>query len=468
MTDGPPAPEPGASLLDDDRGVSVTLGYVLTLSITAVIVAGLLAAGGSLIEDQRRMVAADELSVTGQQLAVGFGEADRLAGTTDDGTVRVNVDLPSGDNSDYTLRVVNHPTAAGQPARATVVASADGLEVSRNVSFRTAAPVANRTVPAGPVTITYTDSDGDGERELVLAERRRIAPDPLDPAGFGHEEVVYVDADTGELRSVAPDNTITNYGVGASAIGPKQVDLDGDGLREVPFVNSANELRVVDADGETRTLATDAATASLQNGYTSMLAVGEWNGSTSVFYMNTSDLGGDDEATIYRVGIDGAPRKVTVAGNGVEANAIAGIGDVNDDGDADLVFVGGSQRVRYIDDDTITDTSQGVDADVAMGVGAPRTFASGEVDRVPFVSSNNVRLLSYVGGSSDVEDLTTGGVAAPTYVSGIDWVGDGALEVVYVDSGSGTLQYVTQSDTGGTVYGPDGNVIEVDESVGVA
>lgn len=453
----------------EDRGVSTTLGYTLTLSITVVLVAGLLTAGGALVEEQRRTVVGDQLDVAGQQLAAGYEDADRLAGGVDDGTVRVNVWLPrSVADGRYTVRLVNHPTPPDQPTRATVVAEADGGEIGRNTSFRTVHPVANRTVPGGPVTISYDDSDGDGVRELVLSERREIAPEPPEAAPFGHDEVVYVDADTGELSSIAPDNTITRYGVDAAAIGPKQADLDEDGLKEVPYVTSANELRIVDEDGQTQTLATDAATASLQNSYTSLLTVGQWRGETSVFYMNTSDTGGNDEATIYRVGVDGSPEKVTVSGGGVEANAIVGIGDINDDGDSDLAYIGSSQRIRYIDGNTTVDTDQTVDADVAMGVGAPREFADGEVDRVPFVSSENVRLLRHVGGSSDVTDLTSGGVAGPTFVSGIDWVGDDSLEVVYVDSSSGTLQYVTLDGSDGTIYGPDGNVIEVDESVGVA
>ncbi|MBP1986731.1 DUF7266 family protein [Halolamina salifodinae] len=468
MTDDPPAPEPGASLADDDRGVSTTLGYTLTLSITAVLVAGLLTAGGTLIEGQQRTVAADELSVSGQQLAAGFEDADRLAATTDNGTVRVNVWLPEGvAGGGYTLTIRNESTAAGQPARATIVANADGINVTRNVSFWIENPAANRTVPGGPVTIRYNDTDGDHTRELVVHEQQRIVPNPADPAAFPHNEIVYVDATTDELKSIAPDNTVTSYGVDAAAIGPKQADLDNDGLREVPYVTSANKLRLVDEEGETRTLASDAATASLQNSFTSLITIGEWRGETSVFFMNTSDIGGNDEATIYRVGVDGSPEKVTVGGNEVEANAIAGIGDINNDSDADLVYLGTSQRIRYIDDNTTVDTDQGVDADVAEGVGAPRTFAIGQVDRVPFVSSQNVRLLRYTNGSGTVEDLTDGG-AEKTHVSGIDWTGNESLEVIYVDSESGTLQYVRLDKSTGTIDGPDGTAIEVNESVGVA
>lgn len=462
MTDDPPAPVPGASLADDDRGVSTTLGYTLTLSITAVLVAGLLTAGGGLIEDQRNTVAADELSVSGQQLAAGFENADRLAATTDNGTVRVNVWLPEAiAGGGYELTIRNESNPPDQPALATIVASADGVEVTQNISFRTENPAANRTVPGGPVTISYHDIDGDELRELVVEERRGIR------GPVSNEEVVYVDADSGNLSSLTPDGEITDYGVNASAIGPKEVDIDDDGMQEVPYVTASNDLRIIDAAGNATTLASDAAHRSQQNSFGTLLAVGTWEGETSVFYMNTSDLGNNDEAMIYRVGLNGEPTKVTAGGAGIEANAIAGVGDINDDGDDDLVYLGRSQNVWFIDDNTTIDTGQTVGADVGIGAGGPKMFAHSEIDRVPFVSSNNVKLLRHVGGSSTVTALTSGGNAAPTYVAGLDWVGDDRQEVLYVDNNNGTLRYVTLSGADGTVVGPNGNSIEVDESMGV-
>ncbi|GAB7012899.1 DUF7266 family protein [Halolamina salina] len=464
MREDAPAPEPDASIAADRRGVSTALGYTLTLSITAVLIAGLLTAGGTLVENQQRAVVTDELTVTGQQLAAGFEDADRLAGTMRNGTVRLSVWLPSdvGAGGGYSIRVVNRPTPDDQPALATIVVTAENVDVSRNVSFRTEHRVANRTVPGGPVTVSYHDTDGDEDRELVVGGKREIEG-PRTP-----EAVVYVDADTGNLSTVHPDGEITDYGVEANAIGPKQVDFDDDGVEEVPYVTASNELKLVDSNGQVQTLTGgDAAYSPQQNSYGTVVGVGEWRGETSVFYMNRSDTGGNDEATIYRVSPGSGPEKVTVGGSGVEANAIAGVGDINDDGDADLVYVGTSQRIRYIDDNTTVDTGTNVGTAVGIGVGAPRQFANGEPDRVPFVGgSDNVKLLRHTDGSSTVTALTGG--AAPTFVAAIDFVGDDRLEVVYVDGSDGTLRYVTLSGATGTIYGPDGNPIEVTEEDGVA
>jgi len=453
----------------DERGVSTTLGYSLTLAITAILVTGLLMAGGALVEDQRERIAEEELSVAGEQLASGIGDADRLAGTVTDGVLQTTVWLPDRiAGAAYTIELQNHTTGANQPSRATIIAASQAVDVTAEVSVRTSVPVANRTVVGGPVVISHRDADDDGSRELVVNDSTAIGPEEPEPAVMSHQELVYVDADTGELASVARNGTVTTYGVNASAVGPKQLDLDGDGLREIPYVDSANRLRLVDAEGEVQTLATNAANSPVQNSYGTVVAIAEWRNQRSLLYMNTSDLGPNDEATIYRVGVDGDARKVTVNGTGVEANAVVGAGDVNDDGDADLVFVGLSQRIRYADDNETVDTGQTVGADEGIGVGAPRVFNASGVARIPFVASNNVRLLDDAGGNTTVTDLTTDDSAESTFVTGIDWVNDDRLEVVYIDQSSGTLRYVTLDGSTGTITDSDGDAITVDVSVGTA
>lgn len=77
----------------DDRAVSTVVGYILTLGITAVLITGLLTAGGDFVGDQRHGTIRDEMQVLGQQLASDLSAADRLvrAGGTE---VSVTRDLP--------------------------------------------------------------------------------------------------------------------------------------------------------------------------------------------------------------------------------------------------------------------------------------------------------------------------------------------------------------------------------------
>lgn len=60
------------------RGLSTALGYVLTLSITVILVSGLFIAGGNFVQDQREEVIRTELDIVGEQVATQINTADRL------------------------------------------------------------------------------------------------------------------------------------------------------------------------------------------------------------------------------------------------------------------------------------------------------------------------------------------------------------------------------------------------------
>jgi len=82
----------------DRRAVSVTVGYILMLSVAALLLGVVLTGAGGLMESQSQQVVSDELTVVGNQLASNIHEADRLAqvGAADTGepTVELTVRLP--------------------------------------------------------------------------------------------------------------------------------------------------------------------------------------------------------------------------------------------------------------------------------------------------------------------------------------------------------------------------------------
>lgn len=452
---------------EDDRSVSTTLSYVLTLAITTVLISGLLIAGGTMVETQRERVAEQELGVTAERLATGLADADRLGDTVTGGAVRVRVWLPEQiAGSAYNIELKNETMPAAKPAKATISMSSQFVDADTSLSLRTGIPIANRTIIGGPVVIEHKDVDGDGNLELVVNESGSLAAPvtaPVGPVGLRHDEVVFVDSDTKNLSSVSPNGTVTDYGVDAQAIGPKQVDLDGDGLREIPYVDSSNRLRIVDEEGEVKTLASDAAHTPLGQDYKTLLAIGEWRGETSVFYLNTSDTVGG-EASIYRVGADGDATQVTVGGNGVAATAIAGIGDMNGDGDGDLVYAFTSQEMYYLDDGGKQYTGTDVGANNGIGIGATRVFASGESPNVPYVDGSNE-----VQHHPDRISSPVVGGAIKTPVAAIDWAGDATLEVVYVSNDDSTLQYVYRNNgTTKTINDSQGDPITVDVGAGTA
>lgn len=93
---------------DLDRGVSTTLGYVLALAIAALLITGLLVAGGDFVEENRRLVINQELRVVGQQLGASVEMADRLVQAGGTGTtVRINKSVPAQvTGSEYRIEIV--------------------------------------------------------------------------------------------------------------------------------------------------------------------------------------------------------------------------------------------------------------------------------------------------------------------------------------------------------------------------
>lgn len=296
-------------------------------------------------------------------------------------------------------------------------------------------PYAVRAIYDATVNLTVRDGQLTYESTVEVAPER-----PPDGETYGvyvpTREAVYVSASTNLLSSVHPDGTITRYdnASGVQTIGPKQFDFDNDGLKEVPYVNSSGVLKTIDANNQTQVLATGAATSK------SLLGVGLWRGKLSVYYVNATDNG-----HIYRVnwtsGTAEAPSKVLAGGNGVAASAVAGVGDYNDNGNADLIYTGTSQGVYYIEGDNTVSVGRGVGQNNGIGIGAPRQHDGNGLIRVPMVDgSANVGLLNY---QNEKTSLTSSGPSAKAPVAGVNWVGGAAREVVFIDAGTGELYYVT-------------------------
>lgn len=80
-------------MIRSERATSVALGYVLTLSITTILVSGLFIAAGSVVDTQRQQATTDELTAHGEHLAADIMTVDRLAG--DGSTVELDRELPT-------------------------------------------------------------------------------------------------------------------------------------------------------------------------------------------------------------------------------------------------------------------------------------------------------------------------------------------------------------------------------------
>lgn len=132
--------------------MSTTLSYILTLTITAMLISGLLTTVGTVVDGQRESVARDQMEVVGQQIVADLGTADRLAAA---GAEEVVV------RNDHQRRV------AGGGYTVTVNASAGNVTLvleSGATDATVRVPVANRTaipetqVRGGTLEIAY-DAD---------------------------------------------------------------------------------------------------------------------------------------------------------------------------------------------------------------------------------------------------------------------------------------------------------------------
>lgn len=145
-----------------DRAVSTTLSYVLSLSIAALLVGGLLVAGGDFVTTQRDVVIEEEMKVVGHQLASNVEQADRMVNASSGAaTVQVNQTFPdtvARSEYDVTLDADNSQ----------LVLNSTNPDQTVRVNVTTQTELADSSADGGEITVQYVDADGDGDRELVI------------------------------------------------------------------------------------------------------------------------------------------------------------------------------------------------------------------------------------------------------------------------------------------------------------
>jgi FlaG/FlaF family flagellin (archaellin) len=320
-----------------------------------------------------------------------------------------------------------------------------------------------RTLTAGDsVRVLPTDTevalvwDSGEDDSYVLAEFDSVLPtiDSLLGGSINarvNDQLQVINGDGGALEPFSNTGQI-------QALGPATTDLDGDGLVEAPYIDANGTLKLIDGNGEQTTLANDSDVpgAEIHEDKT-RLAVATWNGTgPDVLFTGDTD-------TIYRVGPGGSPTEVATPDNGV--NAVVDAGDMDGDGDTELVFADGSQEIRYLDDDGST-TGVTAGSNNGIGAGSLVDYDGDGVQRVAIVDGgNNIKLVGSPSGESDVliDNTRVAGNApqarkSPLTVADVD--GDGGNEIIYLGNDNGKVKYLDGVDEHFDSSGTDDITVE--------
>lgn len=263
-------------------------------------------------------------------------------------------------------------------------------------------------------------SEPDGSEQ----DDEEKVPTPLKKALF------YVN--NGKLGYLNVENGSTDIIYQAKAVkvlGPQNPDIDDDKKYEVPFVTSDGDLHAIDIDGEKQLLAANAKSQK------SKLGLSLSGSKTGILYPGNSN----NNYEIYNVSTNSDSKEVADPGDGV--SAVSGRVDFDGDNKKEIVFVGGSQTLQYVDHNgNPKSTGVGVGSNNGLGLGHPHDFdKDGEV-RVPIVDgSNNIVLINDKG---DKTSVTTSSPARKTSIAVMDMDGDSDKEIAYISKDNSAIKYL--------------------------
>ena len=165
-----------------------------------------------------------------------------------------------------------------------------------------------------------------------------------------------------------------------------------------------------------------------------------------ILYASTSD---DSKGELFAM--DGVGNTGKVASPSSGTAGVAGVADIdgNNNGKKEMVFLGGSQGLHYLDQDGNTSQigSVQVGSNNSIGFGPPASFENFSNVQVPFIDGSNVpSLVDYNGNKKTLaSDIAKKAACAP-----VDVDDDGKLEFVFVGSG-GKIRYIDDVGSSNTV-----------------
>ena len=147
----------------NSRSMSMTLNYVLVLSISAVLITGIIIAGGTFVENQRKQVIEGELRIIGNHLAGNLEQVDRYvragSGTTSDAYINQTFGTDA-TGSTYGVQLDER----SETTQVVLNSTSPDVSVRVNASVQTDVNIADSYADGGTISVAYDE----GSDELVI------------------------------------------------------------------------------------------------------------------------------------------------------------------------------------------------------------------------------------------------------------------------------------------------------------
>jgi len=165
-------------------------------------------------------------------------------------------------------------------------------------------------------------------------------------------------------------------------------------------------------------------------------AVDKWpKSSRDEFMIFYADAG---NSSIYGMYADGDIEKIATPSNNVAG--VSGVTDIDGDGSVEMVFVDGSQQLRYLNTDgSVTGLGNGgIGSNNSAGFGPPADFGKGI--EIPFIDGGNNAAV--IGSDNKKTTLTSNGPAKKAAVAPVDVDNDDELEFCFLGVDEGKIMYI--------------------------
>ncbi|MCG1004542.1 MULTISPECIES: PKD domain-containing protein [Halobacterium] len=269
-----------------------------------------------------------------------------------------------------------------------------------------------------------------------------------DPTGESNVvKFVYVDNDNVTFM-LANGTSVRTSGADAEHVGP-MADLDSDGRLEAPYVTSNGDLKAVDANNETHDLADNVPYSKTS------LGVDDWTGDgiPEVLYADA------DSKHLRYANVSG-----TAQISDEKASGLLGAVDFDGHGEREIVYIGTSKTLHYYNSSGATEVSYQNFGDKGAA-GAPVDIYQDGSYWVPAIDGSGYPEVVNANGTTD-QFRDSSNNTKKTPIAGVDWAGDGDLEIVHLQNSD--LAYTYINGTTRKIRDESGDSVSAEKSAGVA